>query len=48
MRENNILKEFKFEDLRTNPKWISVTGEQTQSHTDLGRLRLGKVGGQVS
>lgn len=39
-----MLENFDFDsDLRQNPKW-----QVSSSHTDLPRLREGKVGGQVS
>lgn len=39
-----MLENFDFDsDLRKNPKW-----QVSSSHTDLPRLREGKVGGQVS
>lgn len=39
-----MLENFEFDsDLRQNPKW-----QVSSSHTDLPRLREGKVGGQVS
>lgn len=42
--EGNRLENFDFDsDLRQNPKW-----QVSSSHTDLPRLREGKVGGQVS
>ncbi|KAJ6646285.1 Dipeptidase 2 [Pseudolycoriella hygida] len=40
--EGNVLQDFEFDtDLRQNPKW-----QVSSSHTDLPRLREGKVGGQ--
>lgn len=39
-----MLEDFDFDsDLRQNPKW-----QVSSSHTDLPRLREGKIGGQVS
>lgn len=41
--EHNVLRNFSFNsDLRKNPKWAN----RSSSHTDLPRLRQGKVGGQ--
>jgi len=43
--EKNILKEFNFNDLKQNPKWVNNDTEYG-SHTDLTRLQDGKVHGQ--
>jgi membrane dipeptidase len=40
--EKNQINNFDLEDLKSNPKWSSVNN----SHTDLKRLREGKLGGQ--
>lgn len=42
--EKNMLKEFNFQDITKNANWV----DSKQSHTDLNRLKLGKVYGQVS
>jgi membrane dipeptidase len=42
--EHNQINNFDFDsDLKVNPKWENCS----TSHTDLPRLRAGKVGGQV-
>lgn len=44
-RESNMLHNFTFNsNLRENERWMN----SSSSHTDLPRLRAGKVGGQVS
>lgn len=40
--EKNLLNNFDITDLKSNPKW----GPMNNSHTDLLRLKKGKVGGQ--
>lgn len=44
--EQNILKDFNFTDLSANAKWVNAVNYH--SHTDLTRLKAGKVRGQVS
>lgn len=45
--EHNVLKDFNFTTLTNNDKWKNATNLYG-SHTDLDRLKLGKVHGQVS